>query len=326
VIAPLLAAWSRTHDGQRICGLVSMDLRQLRYFVHVANLKSFSHAAAHLNVAQSALSRHMGLLESELGVRLLDRHGRGAEPTAAGKVLLKRATRVLRSVDETREAVIHAGQGPAGQVSLAIPPSVSSIFAAPLFKACERELPHVTLKLSEGWTGDIMEWLLIGHNDLGIIYSSQVDDRVCFKSIATEKLALVGSSSDASLKDQTSFTLRDVSRMPLIVPPGPHGLRKVIESAFAEHDLTPQFAYESQVWSVIKEIIRSGLACSILALSEVEPEIRRGHMVSVPIIEPEIKRTLGVALTSNNQPSPPVEAIFEMLGRDGPKWCAVQKR
>lgn len=301
-----------------------MDLRQLRYFVHVANLKSFSHAAAHLNVAQSALSRHMRLLESELGVRLLDRHGRGAEPTAAGNILLKRATRLLRSVEETREAVVHAGQGPAGQVSLAIPPSVSSIFAAPLIEACKRDLPHVTLKLSEGWTGDILEWLLIGHNDLGIFYSSQVDERVRFKPIMTEKLALVGSSSDHTLQGRTSFSLKDVSTMPLIVPPEPHGLRKVIEATFAEHNLTPQFAYESQVWSVIREIVRSGLAYSILAQSEVEADIRRGHMISVPIVSPEVTRTLGVALSRDVDVSPPVKAIFEMLGREGPRWCAAR--
>lgn len=300
-----------------------MDLRQLRYFVQVANLKSFSHAAAHLNVAQSALSRHVRLLETEFGVRLFDRHARGAEPTAAGRVLLKRATRVLRSVDDTRDAVIHAGQGPAGQVSFVIPPSFSSMFAAPLIAACKRELPHVTLNLSEGWTGDILEWLLIGHNDLGIIYSSQVDDRVVFKPIITERLTLVGASADKSLRRRRRFTLRDVATMPLIVPPEPHGLRKVIESAFAEHNLTPKFAYESQIWSVIREIVRSGLAYSVLAESEVEPEIRRGHMIAVPIADPDLKRTLGVAFNRENSPSPPVNAVFDIVARAGPKWTCL---
>lgn len=300
-----------------------MDLKQLRYFVQVANLKSFSHAAAHLNVAQSALSRHMKLLESELGVNLLHRHGRGTDPTAAGKVLLKGANLVLQLVDETREAVIHEGHGPAGQVCLAIPPSISPIIAAPLIQACGRNLPHVTLKLSEGWTGDILEWLLIGHNDLGIIYSSQVDDRVKFKSIITEKLALVGSSTDESLGNRTNILLRDVASMPLVVPPEPHGLRKVIESTFAAHDLSPSFAYESQVWSVIREIIKSGLAYSILPLSEIEPDIRRGHVISVPIVEPELTRTLGVALNRNSEPSPPVRAVFDVLCHDGPKWCSL---
>lgn len=297
-----------------------MNLRQLRYFVHVAKLKSFSHAATHLNVAQSALSRHMRMLESELGVKLLERRARGTEPTAAGKVLLKRATRIIRSVDETKEAVIHTGQGPAGLVSLAIPPSVSSIIAAPLIDCCKRDLPHVTLKLSEGWTGDILEWLLIGHNDLGVIYSSQVDDRVRFKPIITERLTLVGSASDETLQRRKSFTLRDVSAMPLIVPPEPHGLRKVIEGAFAEHNLAPILAYESQVWSVIRDIVRSGLARAILAPSEVNSDIRRGQLISVPIVEPELRRTLGVAASRDTGRVPAVMAVFEMLFREGPRW------
>lgn len=303
-----------------------MDLRQLRYFVDVANLKSFSHAAVHLNVAQSALSRHVRLLESELGVRLLNRHGRGAEPTAAGKVLLRRARRVLRAVDETREAVIHAGLGPAGPVTLAIPPSVSSLFAAPLINICERDLPHVTLKLSEGWSGDILEWLLIGHNDLGIIYSSQVDNRVSFKPIITESLAVVGSSTDTCLKSRSGFTLREISTMPLVVPPRPHGLRRVIDAAFAEHDLTPLYEHESQVWSVIRDMIRSGHAYSILPPSEVKTDIRRGHVVSVPIVNTEVKRTLGVAINRDIPPSSPSRAVFEMLAREGPRWAVPDDR
>ncbi len=298
-----------------------MDLRQLNYFVHVAKLKSFSRAAAHLNVAQSALSRHMRILESELGVRLLDRHVRGTEPTAAGRVLLTRAILLLRSIDETRQEVINVGQGPAGHVSLAVPPSVSQIFAAPLIKNCGRELPHVTLKLSEGWTGDIHEWLLIGHTDLGIIYSSQVDDRVRFKPILSENLELIVSAQNSSLIKNSCYTLKEVSAMALVVPPYPHGLRKVIEAAFAEHNLTPNFTYESQVWSIIKEIIKSGVAQAIFASSEVAAEIRRGRLVSVPIVKPSLQRTLGVAMARDSEPSPPVKAVFDLLSREGSKWC-----
>ena len=315
-----MASQTCAPPGPAGSGVDKLDFRQLRYFVHVAKLGSFSHAAAHLNVAQSALSRHIRLLESELGVRLLDRHGRGAEPTAAGQILLRRATRLLRSLDETREAVMHAGQGPAGHVSIAVPPSASQIFAAPLIETCRLQLPHVTLKLSEGWTGDILDWLLIGHNDLGIIYSSQVDDRVRFKPIMTENLMLVGRSKDSGAAKRGSFRLRDVATMPLIVPPEPHGLRRVIQSSFAEHDLSPNIAYESQVWSVIKEIVRSGLAFAILAESEVATEIRRGHLFAAAIVQPALTRTLGVAASRKASPSQAVDAVFDVLSREGPKW------
>lgn len=300
-----------------------MNLRQLHYFVHVAKLKSFSRAAAHLNVAQSALSRHLGLLESELDVRLLDRNYHGTEPTAAGKILLKRATRLLQSVDETRQEVMSVGQGPAGQVSLAVPPSVSQIFAAPLIEACGREFPNITLMLSEGWTGDIHEWLLTGHSDLGIIYASQVDDRVSFKPIVTENLQLI-LSANTKMNKQSSYTLREVSEMSLTVPPLPHGLRKVIDSAFAENDLTPNFARESQVWSVIKELIKADVTQAIFTPSEVAADIRRGQMISVPIVEPVVPRTIGIAMAHDNRPSPAVKAVFDLVRQSGSKWCSRQ--
>jgi len=307
--------------GYGIVGVEQVDLRQLHYFVHVAKLKSFSRAAAHLNVAQSALSRHMRLLESELEVRLLDRNFRGTEPTAAGEILLKRATRLLQLLDETRQEVMSVGQGPAGHVKLAVPPSVSQNFAAPLIEACGHELPNVTLILSEGWTGDIHEWLLTGHSDLGIIYSSQVDDRVSFKPISSENLQLI-MSANTKQKRQKSYTLREVSEIPLIVPPLPHGLRKVIDSAFAENDLTPKIARESQVWSVIKELVKADIAQAIFTSSEVAADIRRGRMVSVPIVGPAVPRTIGVAMAHENRPPPAVKAVYDLVSRSGSKWCS----
>lgn len=300
-----------------------MDLRQLRYFVNVAKQENFGRAAEHLNVAQSALSRHISLLETELGVKLLFRHARGAEPTAAGKILQKRATRLLQSIDEIRQEIVSVGQGPAGHVSLAVPTSVSQLFAAPLIDACKRELPNITLKLSEGWTGDILEWLLNGHSDLGIIYSSQVDKRIQFKPIITESLDLIVSAQKCSLSNRISYSLSEVSKMDLIVPPRPHGLRRVIDAAFAEHNVTPNFTYESQVWSVIKNIIKSGEAQAILPSSEVAADIRRGSMLSIPIRNPIVKRTLGLAITGNSHRSPSVNAVYQLFGRESSKWSAV---
>lgn len=306
-----------------ILGEYAMDLRQLRYFVNVAKSENFGRAAAQLNVAQSALSRHIKLLETELGVKLLDRHARGAEPTAAGKVLLKRATRLLRSIDETRQEVVSIGQGPAGHVNLAIPSSVSQLFAAPLINVCQRELPNVTLKLSEGWTGDIQEWLLNGHSDLGIIYSSQVDDRFYFKPIITESLELIISAENCSLNKRSSYSLNEVSKMALTIPPNPHGLRKVIDAAFAEHNLTPHLLVESQVWSVIKKLVRSGEAHAILPSSEVAADIRRGHMKSIPILDPVLKRTLGMAISRGSHMSPSVQAVFHLVGKESSKWSEL---
>jgi DNA-binding transcriptional LysR family regulator len=297
-----------------------MDLRQLRYFVHVAELKSLSRASAQLNVAQSALSRHMRLLEIELGVKLLERHCRGVEPTAAGQVLLRRSSTLLRSLEEARHEVMAAGRGPAGLVSLAIPPSVAQIFAGPMIQACHRQYPHITLKLSEGWTGDIYDWLLSRHCDLGILYSSQVDSQIAFKPIFSEELSLVVSAQNRSLTKRESYSLREVSVMPLVVPPQPHGLRKVIDATFTQHDLALRVAYESQIWSLIKEIIVSGLANAIMPASEVASDVRRGRMIAIPIVDPVVRRTLGIAMVRGAKTTSTVMAVYDLISREGKTW------
>ena len=297
-----------------------MDLRQLRYFIQVAELKSFSRAATQLNVAQSALSRHMRQLETELGVQLLERHCRGVEPTPAGHILLSKGCTLLRSLDETRHEVVAAAQGPAGFVSFAIPPSVSQIFAAPAIEVCHHNFPHVILKLSEGWTGDIYEWLLAKHCDLGILYSSQVTDKIQFKPIFSEHLSLVVSTKCKSLAKRESISLKEVAAMPLVVVPQPHGLRKLIDATFAQHDLDLKIALESQMWAIIKETIESGEAQAIMPRSELAADIHHGKMIDIPIVDPVVHRTLGVAMVQSNQITPTIKAVYDLIGREGKNW------
>ena len=95
-----------------------MDLRQLRYFVAIAETGNVRQAAERVRVAQSALSRHVRALEAELGVRLLDRHARGVSLTGAGERLNLRAVEILRRVDEMRAEIIAEGELPAGAVSV----------------------------------------------------------------------------------------------------------------------------------------------------------------------------------------------------------------
>lgn len=299
-----------------------MEIRQLKYFVHVAELESFSRAAARLNVAQSALSRHMRLLEGELGVELVRRHGRGAVPTPAGRLFLRKASRILRSLDQTRMEVAALGSSPAGVVNLALPPSISEMFASPILERCERELPNVSLKLFEAWTGLIKEWLLVHRCDLGILYSSQIDDKIDFRPILTEDLCFVVSARLRSMCARNAYPLEEIAQLPLIVPPHPHGLRAVIEAAFSEQGLSPRIAYEAEVWSVIKDVVDSGLAHALISPSELRPEIAEERLVAIPIAKPGIQRTLGFAKSSQRKSLPAVEAVFELISCDAGRLAA----
>src|SRR5512133_4378972 len=105
----------------------SMDLKQLEYFVRVAELGSFTRAAVALDVAQPALSRQVRLLEVELRQSLLTRNGRGAAPTEAGKLLLEHGRGILPQGERARGAPGRARGALAGRVASGLPPRVAKV-------------------------------------------------------------------------------------------------------------------------------------------------------------------------------------------------------
>ena len=126
-----------------------MDLKQLEYFVRVAEMGSFTRASISLDVAQPALSRQIRLLEVELRQNLLTRNGRGAVPTEAGKLLLEHGRGILHQVQLTREELGAARGALAGRVSIGLPPSLSKLITVPLVLAFREHLPQAQLTLTE---------------------------------------------------------------------------------------------------------------------------------------------------------------------------------
>ena len=163
-----------------------MNLRQLQYFVEVSELESVTKAAERLHVAQPALSRHMRTLERDLGVRLFARDGRGITLTNAGVVFRERVRAVLRELDRAQMEVKALSRSPGGRIDLGMPFSISQALTRNLVQRVLHELPDVSLRVIDGWTGFIIEWLLRGRLDLGVIYDYTLASEV----LRTEPLAL----------------------------------------------------------------------------------------------------------------------------------------
>jgi LysR family nitrogen assimilation transcriptional regulator len=130
-----------------------MNLRQLHYFVRIADSGSFSSAANELHVAQSALSRHMKELEIELGGVLFDRGRHGVVLSDSGRLLYERARFILVQLEATRNEVMAHNQELVGAVSVMMPSTIGQLLFAPLLRSFLAQFPRVRLKLSEGlWT------------------------------------------------------------------------------------------------------------------------------------------------------------------------------
>lgn len=128
-----------------------MDLRQLRYFVALATQQHYGRAAGVLHVTQPALSRQIQLLEEELGVRLFERHARGAAPTEEARLLLERAVFLLRYAEQMKTDLLARQREPRGPVAVGLSPGLAQQLTVLLTKAVLKRFPEVRLRIIEGF-------------------------------------------------------------------------------------------------------------------------------------------------------------------------------
>lgn len=291
--------------------VLTVKLRQLEYVLWVAKLGSFSRAASKLRVAQPSISKQIHALEDELGARLFHRDGHGAVPTSAAKILCNTAENIFNQLEDTKITIANLQDSPTGIVHLGVPPSLSQYFANDLGDIVKAQHPHIDLKITEGWTGLLYDWIVSDQIDLGIIYSSQITEHLVSEPLVTEDVCVIALANRQS--DVTDYPLSRVARLPLVVPPRPHGLRLVIDRVFARHGLTPNIVLEAEVWSVLKEAVGRGDIYGLLPPSEVREEIEAQRFCAISISEPGIKRTLCIARSRQRRVTRAVDKVLKLV-------------
>ena len=255
-----------------------MDLKQLEYFVRVAELGSFTRAAIALNIAQPALSRQIRLLEVELRQNLLTRNGRGAVPTEAGNLLLKHGRGILHQVEVAREELGTVRGALAGRVSIGLPPSLSRLITVPLTRAFRQQLPQAHLTLTEGFSVLMYEGLRVGNLDMAVLYNAVHSPEVEMTTLHTEELVLISKKSDviatarSSKKTSTkTFTpkrqpisLAEVAELPLILPSRPNAFRILIEVEMIAIDRKPKVTLEVDGLNAILSLVKEGMGHAVL--------------------------------------------------------------
>ena len=169
---------------------VTVELRQLRYFVAVAEHLSFTRAAAHLHMAQQSLSQQVGTLERHLGVRLLDRDTRGTRLTPAGKVFLREARNVLAHADTAIAVARQAARGEAGHLDLAFLSSTANYMLPAIVRAVREQLPSVTLTTHDVAIAELVAGLRDGRYDAAFTRPPLVPD-VLTETNTTEPVCAV---------------------------------------------------------------------------------------------------------------------------------------
>lgn len=277
-----------------------MDLKQLEYFVRVAELGSFTRAAMALDVAQPALSRQVRLLEVELRQNLLVRNGRGAVPTEAGRLLLEHGRGILHQVERAREELGRVRGALAGRVAIGLPPSVARVLTVPLTRAFRQHLPEASLSISEGLSVTMVDWLRTGRLDIAMLYNASPIEEIAITPLADEELLLVQARPPGLPEDPPPepVALAEVAELPLVIPSRPNAVRMLVETEMANRGLKPRVALEIDGVSAILDLVADGLGAALLSRNAVESSVRPSAYRMRAVKDPVLRIPLSTVTSS----------------------------
>lgn len=302
-----------------------MDLKQLRALLMVAETGNVTRAAQRLNLVQPAVSRQLRLLEEDMGTELFERGRRGQhgiELTAAGKAMAEYARRILNEVARAKAEISPTQAAVRGIVSIGLLTSTSDLLATDLVAATAQRYPEIRLRISVGYAGHLLEWLEQGDVDMALLYDQKETAALQVKSLLDEGLWVVGPSS-AGLHGKKPVALRHVVDQPFILQSAPQGLRALLEQAAASLGLAFRIAAETNALTVQKALVAAGRGWSILPAIAVAEDVAQGRMTAAPLVDPELRRRIVLAVAANRQATAPVRCVGALLLER--MRCAVQE-
>jgi DNA-binding transcriptional LysR family regulator len=283
-----------------------MELRQLEYFVAVAEEQNFTRAAERVHISQSGVSAQIRQLEHELGAELFDRSARTATLTAAGKAALEHARAALAAAAAVGQAVGEVTDLIRGRLTIGM---VIGCTVTPLFDALatfHRAHPGVEISLLEDNSDRLVEGVSAGTIDLALIgTATTTPDGLNALTIISERLVALFPAGHPLAK-RRRITLRDLDAYPIVCMPPGTGLRTAFDQACTAQRLHPAIALQASAAEAIADLATRGLAVAIL--SESMAERYRDRLTVLTIDDVEAPVLLVLIWKSTHNP-----AIRELL-------------
>lgn len=275
-----------------------MDLKKLQYFLAVTNAGSFAEAARHLNVGQPALSAQIARLEDQLGVTLLERSPRGVTLTAPGRVLQAHAATILAQVERVSSAVRESARGYSREAAIGMPSSLAALLGVALFATLGNREPPIRLSVYDNYA-DLTEMSLrTGKLNCALATRRLPPQQYDSRTLASERLFVIQSAAQRQAVE--AFTMDDMTRVPLVLPPLPNALRATIQNAFDRHGSEMLLVGEFRSLPTLLAAVTSGIAATVLPVSAVSPELAAGNYVATPVECVEFSRDLYICTSRAN--------------------------
>lgn len=292
-----------------------MNLKQLEVFLAVAESGSFSRGAELALLTQSTVSQHISVLEQELGVRLLDRTGKGAQLTEGGKVLLQRARRVMQEVRHIQQAMGRYKGLDEGSLRVG-GSNVPGIYLLPvaLGQFCE-QFPKLEVTVLQGGSREIVERLGRDEMDLAVTGSCFPDTGVIYEPLVSDEIGLVVNEKHP-WRGRESLDLEELPSQWIVAREAGSGTDKTVREAFARAGANyGGLKFRARLGSneAVKQAVLNGVGAAFLSTLSVRKEFSERTLHEVPVTNLSIKRNFHLALRMGRELSPAATAFVDVL-------------
>ncbi|BBD98425.1 LysR family transcriptional regulator [Sphingobium amiense] len=306
-----------------------MDFRQIRYFVHVADFRNITRASSILRISQPALSRQMQLLEQELGTKLFHRQGHGLVLTSDGALFLDHCTRLLNQFEEVKGLFQQrrASSELTGTVGVGMPVPMMPMFADPFLGQFAKTYPGIRLRMAEGFSALLHEWLLSGSMDLALLYGMSASKVLVQERLLVEDLFLLAPAQAPFVQSGRPIALHEIGDMPMILPHRPHTLRDLVD----QNGFMPSEIIEVDALTLMVELVNQGKGVTLLPGPTLN-QVSHSNVAVVPLTDPGMNWDVTLCYSSLRPLSEAALAVHRcvrtevrrlvMTGRWKARWIA----
>jgi DNA-binding transcriptional LysR family regulator len=289
-----------------------MQLHQLKYFVAVAEVRHFTHAADSVGITQPSLSKQIHALESDLGAPLFERVRGNITLTAAGEVLLPLAKRILADVDIARREVQELVGLRRGRVRVGATPSLCGSLAPPVLRRFRDAHPNVDLRVEESGSQDLIRDVLRGELDLALMIMPRhgTDPELRVEPILRESLVVASVDPLPATTARGTLHLTDLRDQPLVMFRVGYDLRDATLQACRGAGFEPSFAVDGGEMDAVLSFVEAGLGVALVPGIVVA---RRPGIRVTPLAPPGVQRTIALARRREGVPTHAARALRRIL-------------
>ncbi|NPT59521.1 LysR family transcriptional regulator [Paraburkholderia elongata] len=289
---------------------MNVTLRQLRVFIEVARLQSFSRAGDEIGLTQSAVSRCVRELEGEIGLKLIDRTTREVQLTDVGGNLVSSVSRLLTDLDDALREIREIGEQRRGRVVVAASPTVACRLMPGVVASCGRQFPYITLGLRDDVQSDVVRKVKSGEVDFGVIIGPFSADDLLSESLMTDSFCVV-SRDDHPLAAQKRVAWTDLDGQQLVMLDYASGSRPIIDAVMQEYGVSATVVQELGHSATVFGLVEAGVGVSVLPWLAL-PLPAGASLVARPLV-PRAERTVELVRRRDRSLSPAAEAVWSLI-------------